>query len=945
MDFDLDRMGWRQFEHLVQALSLAELGNGVQIFGDGVDGGREATFDGPVQFPQGSGELWDGYGIIQAKHRTFPGDPQKNADEVIAQIRTELSKFEADVFGAVKRKRKPKYFLFATNVRLSPGDESGGIDRVEAELESWETKLNLKGTFVWHYANICRMLEKHESIRRSFAGFVTPGDVLSELMNHFGVATGAIATQLRVHAAQQLRSRQWVDLGDSGGDGDDRLALSQVGIDLPAIIPARLIDSGAEEPAREVRVLQHVVERGDTNLRDAYDAGDGIGIVIVGGPGQGKSTIGHLICQAYRVALLSDAAASLPGNIKPVLEATRAHMAEMGVAVPVNRRWPIYVELSKFGDAVAADPETSLLKHIASGITVEGETLRANQLNKWKADWPWLVVLDGLDEVAEIETRQRVVNRIADFVTESRLHNHDVLIVATTRPQGYREEFAEFEPERLELRSLTSAEGLDYGKRLVEIRHAPIPDKIPDITMRLEAATHSDLTSRLMRSPLQVTIMAILLESVARVPSTKHALFDAYYKTIYSREVGRAGNLGSLLELHREHIDFVHEQVGLRLQIKSEMPGESEAMLSDQDLEQLFRVRLTKSGFEEPEVTRLSTNLMNAAKNRVVLLVGKQAGHVAFEVRSLQEYMAARALSTGPDDKVLDRIDALAPSSFWRHTMLLFLGRAFTKEHLRDSIIVRIRQLDTGSSAGLFLGYGEMLAIDLLEDDVAVTVPRVRRTLLEHSLGALRRWPRPELLKLATVAKPFVDTKDATEATLVRRLITEAFESSGRAHISAVLVLKTWKNKPGLAGAFANLMLERNQNWRPDPARDRDVRPKYSARDIFADSFPDEDLAEDKQVGRDAILTLLNNHKMPRDTSAAEASSYALQRAKLTDALPLQPLFEDPELEQRMMQAVDSLSTSDAVAATWMQQIISIVDERRPVGTDPRITELVEAAE
>jgi hypothetical protein len=42
-------MGWLQFEHLVQALSLAKLGNGIQVFGDNPDGGRETTFDGPVR--------------------------------------------------------------------------------------------------------------------------------------------------------------------------------------------------------------------------------------------------------------------------------------------------------------------------------------------------------------------------------------------------------------------------------------------------------------------------------------------------------------------------------------------------------------------------------------------------------------------------------------------------------------------------------------------------------------------------------------------------------------------------------------------------------------------------------------------------------------------------------------------------------------------------------
>ena len=43
MDYDLNRLGFREFEHLIQALVLKHLGNGVQVFGDGPDGGQSST--------------------------------------------------------------------------------------------------------------------------------------------------------------------------------------------------------------------------------------------------------------------------------------------------------------------------------------------------------------------------------------------------------------------------------------------------------------------------------------------------------------------------------------------------------------------------------------------------------------------------------------------------------------------------------------------------------------------------------------------------------------------------------------------------------------------------------------------------------------------------------------------------------------------------------------
>jgi len=62
MDYDLTGLGPREFEHLVQALCVPVLGPGVSSFGDGQDGGREATFRGPVEWSKApGGERWEGY--------------------------------------------------------------------------------------------------------------------------------------------------------------------------------------------------------------------------------------------------------------------------------------------------------------------------------------------------------------------------------------------------------------------------------------------------------------------------------------------------------------------------------------------------------------------------------------------------------------------------------------------------------------------------------------------------------------------------------------------------------------------------------------------------------------------------------------------------------------------------------------------------------------------
>lgn len=54
-DYALTNPGPHRFEELSQALALKEFGPSVEIFGDGPDGGREASFQRLSHFPTPDG--------------------------------------------------------------------------------------------------------------------------------------------------------------------------------------------------------------------------------------------------------------------------------------------------------------------------------------------------------------------------------------------------------------------------------------------------------------------------------------------------------------------------------------------------------------------------------------------------------------------------------------------------------------------------------------------------------------------------------------------------------------------------------------------------------------------------------------------------------------------------------------------------------------------------
>lgn len=72
-----------------------------------------------------------------------------------------------------------------------------------------------------------------------------------------------------------------------------------------------------------------------------------------------------------------------------------------------------------------------------------------------------------------------------------------------------------------------------------------------------------------MQSPLQVTIMATLLEDTGEPPQQRYRLFAEYYRTIYKRETRRK-LLGGILTERQKDIDTIHARAGLMLQVAGE---------------------------------------------------------------------------------------------------------------------------------------------------------------------------------------------------------------------------------------------------------------------------------------------------------------------------------------------------------------------------------------
>ena len=188
-DYPLNNLSAREFEHVIQDIACIHVAKGITFYGDGPDGGREAIFEGRMDYPS-INDAWDGYLILQCKHKIRPFSDHRDASWLASQLEGEMKKFE----DPIRDLRMPEYYILASNVSLSAYPESGGKDKLNRMMKEYCKKFGIKGFHVWDFNHICRLLDQYPNIARSYSALLTPSHVLSEHLrgeeqNHQYLAT------------------------------------------------------------------------------------------------------------------------------------------------------------------------------------------------------------------------------------------------------------------------------------------------------------------------------------------------------------------------------------------------------------------------------------------------------------------------------------------------------------------------------------------------------------------------------------------------------------------------------------------------------------------------------------------------------------------------------------------------------------------------------------
>ena len=181
MNYGIHTLGSKKFETLTQMLCSKMIGPGLNMFGGGPDGGREATFEGRANYPS---ELtqWEGYWVIQAKFKDVHLSDDAND---FKWLRTTIQR-ELDKYATRKQPvRKPDNLIFFTNIVLTGSANSGGRDKANEMIQELKRRFEINNIAIIGYQDIVTLLNLYKDVRHSFIELYLPEDVFFKLIKQF----------------------------------------------------------------------------------------------------------------------------------------------------------------------------------------------------------------------------------------------------------------------------------------------------------------------------------------------------------------------------------------------------------------------------------------------------------------------------------------------------------------------------------------------------------------------------------------------------------------------------------------------------------------------------------------------------------------------------------------------------------------------------------------
>jgi len=722
MDYPLENLGPEKFQLFCQSL-LSRNYPELQCFPVGQpDGGRDAI----AYFAASSRKDFMLFQVKYVRRPLATRDPHIWLKEILEE---ELPKIKKQIPAGAKR------FVLITNAPGTAHPAVGSIDKVAELLSTLDIPAQC-----WWRDDINRRLDDAWDIKWSYPEIFSGPDLLRLIIeSDISSNSERRVAAIRAFLADQFGSDSLVRFKQVDLENN----LLDLFIDVPIALPSSGITRKQEFifSLMQRRENLHSINDHETILSDqeiiaAPEEDRFLGaatfllssisqkvtpfIVLEGAPGQGKSTITQYVCQVHRMRLLDvEPSGDIPSSHKegPLRLPIRVDLRDFATWISGENPFTPGAATSFWRKSLESFLAAQILHH-SGGINFEVADLLA--LARTSAI---LIVLDGLDEVADISKRQEVVNEIVAGVERLKANTASLQIVVTSRPAAFanspglpERRFPYFKLESLSLQLIN--EYADKWLRARRVKNKEASELKRTLKSRLDQPHLRDLA----RNPMQLTILLSLVHTRgASLPDKRTALYDSYVDLFFSRESEKS----IIVRDHRDLLINIHRFLAWELHTAAEL-GSNSGSIRTSDLQDLLRTYLSTEG-HNPD---LAHTLFAGLVERVVAIVSRVQGTYEFEVQPLREYFAARYLyDTAPYSPagrerrgtLPDRFNAIARNFYWLNVTRFYAG-CYSKGEL-PSLIYSLQDLKD-EEGFRYINHPRMLAIMLLADWVFTQHPK-----------------------------------------------------------------------------------------------------------------------------------------------------------------------------------------------------------------------------
>lgn len=724
----LENLGDERFQQICQALLLKTFPD-LQCLPVGQpDGGRDAIT-----------RLHSGESIAEVVFQVkFVKDPRsRDSRELIEAI----IKGEKEKVSRLRQRGMRRYYLL-TNAVGSSHLDVGAVDKVNALLSE---QLGVPAMCLWR-DDIERRLDESWDVKWSYPEILSAVQVLGTLIGNKDPEEkrrGEVISSYMAYQAKQdaqLKFKQ-VEL---------QKTITDLFVDVPAKVcplSGQTDHSHASEWAslyKEGGLLPLAPDEEDASspgtvgalelLLNPTFAKHAPRVVVEGAPGQGKSTVTQYLCQVYRLMLLNrpvdygkvdirhkPAVARIPFRID-----LRDYASWLGGKDPSGTQLPT--------SSVYSSPV--LESFIAAQIhRATGASFTVDDLIAVASASQIIIVLDGFDEVADIQFRNKIVEEVSNAAERISQNALSSQIVVTSRPAAFANSpgFPRDDWRYVEILPLTRSVIKLYAEKWLSARESDEHERDSALAVLEDKLIHTHVRD-LARNPMQLAILLSLITvQGSSLPDKRTELYDSYIDIFLNRESEKS----QIVRDHRGLIVLIHRYLAWHIHSVAEDQNGT-GHLPEDELRSLIKGYLE----DHAHSTELVSSLFTGMVERVVVLVSRVQGTFEFEVQPLREYFAARHLyDTAPHVPATrditgskpERFDALARNFYWLNVTRFYAG-CYSSGEL-SSLVHGIDELYE-DPAYECLGYLAELSLTLINDHVFSLYPRLALRIISKMISA-----------------------------------------------------------------------------------------------------------------------------------------------------------------------------------------------------------------